>query len=191
MGRLEVTHSNCLRRIVGMKLTDRHRLKTICEQCGMSSLELMVRRRTLQWMGHILRMDEDGLPRQVFDCSSARSDAEDGPAEKLNLRPGHRNIENFSEIYSSAIRGCHEEGSGGGTTSRDFLKLPGHTKLIPWPEIQATVAKHALDRLAWRDAIKKLAPLEFKKLKQIGRMTVYRAVARVDNVVQPFIVCDR
>eukprot|EP00955_Chlamydomonas_euryale_P034534 349819-Chlamydomonas_euryale.AAC.1 len=58
MGRLEVTHSDCLRRIVGVKLTDRHRLETIREQCGTSSLDLMVRRRTLQWMGHVLRMDE-------------------------------------------------------------------------------------------------------------------------------------
>eukprot|EP00955_Chlamydomonas_euryale_P030043 316755-Chlamydomonas_euryale.AAC.1 len=32
--RLEVTHSNCLNRTVGEKLTDRHRLETICEQCG-------------------------------------------------------------------------------------------------------------------------------------------------------------
>eukprot|EP00955_Chlamydomonas_euryale_P111371 366060-Chlamydomonas_euryale.AAC.3 len=28
MGRLEVTHSNCLRRTVGVKLTDRNRLET-------------------------------------------------------------------------------------------------------------------------------------------------------------------
>eukprot|EP00955_Chlamydomonas_euryale_P038385 351086-Chlamydomonas_euryale.AAC.7 len=60
----------------------------------------MVRRRTLQRMGPVLRMDEDHLPS------------------------------------SSAIWGCHEEGAGGGTTFQDFLKLPGHTKLIPWPEIR-------------------------------------------------------
>eukprot|EP00955_Chlamydomonas_euryale_P012760 137882-Chlamydomonas_euryale.AAC.3 len=58
MGRLEVTHSSCLSRIVGMKLTDRHRLETICEQCGTSSLELMVHKQTLQRMGRVLRMDE-------------------------------------------------------------------------------------------------------------------------------------
>eukprot|EP00955_Chlamydomonas_euryale_P096973 365044-Chlamydomonas_euryale.AAC.1 len=92
MDRLEVTHSNCLRRIVGMKLTDCHTLETIHEQCGTSSLELMVCRRTLQWMGHVLRMDEDRLPRQVLDCSIARSVAEDGGVEQLKLRPGHRNI---------------------------------------------------------------------------------------------------
>eukprot|EP00955_Chlamydomonas_euryale_P097403 365072-Chlamydomonas_euryale.AAC.21 len=95
----------------------------------------MVRRQTLQWMGHVLRMDEDRLPRKVFDCSVARSVAEDGRVEQLKLRPGHRSIKDFSGMYSSAIRGHYEAGSGGGTTCRDFLKLPGHTKLIPWPEI--------------------------------------------------------
>eukprot|EP00955_Chlamydomonas_euryale_P009222 98835-Chlamydomonas_euryale.AAC.1 len=64
MGRLEATHSNCLRRFVGVKLTYRHRLATIREQCCTSSLELMVRRLILQWMRHVLRMDEDRLPRQ-------------------------------------------------------------------------------------------------------------------------------
>eukprot|EP00955_Chlamydomonas_euryale_P034843 349910-Chlamydomonas_euryale.AAC.3 len=51
MGRLEVTHSNCPRRSVGVKLMDRHRLEIIREQCGTSSLELMDCRRILQWMG--------------------------------------------------------------------------------------------------------------------------------------------
>eukprot|EP00955_Chlamydomonas_euryale_P059573 357416-Chlamydomonas_euryale.AAC.2 len=70
-GRLEVTHSSCLRRIVGVKLTDRHRLGTVREQCGTSSLELRVCRWTMQRMGHVLRRDEDCLPRQVFDGSLA------------------------------------------------------------------------------------------------------------------------
>eukprot|EP00955_Chlamydomonas_euryale_P029542 311521-Chlamydomonas_euryale.AAC.1 len=69
-------------------------------------------------------------------------------------------------MYSSAIGGCHEEGSGGGTTFQDFLDLPGHTKLIPWPAIRAAAAERALDRQAWRDAIENLAPLEFKKPQQ-------------------------
>eukprot|EP00955_Chlamydomonas_euryale_P015396 164950-Chlamydomonas_euryale.AAC.1 len=114
-------------------------------------------------MGNVLRMDKDCLPRQDFDCSLARSVAEDGRGEHPKLSPGHRNIEDFSGMYSSAIRGCHEEGSGVGTTFRDFLKLPGHTKLIPWPEIRAAAAERALDRHAWRDAIQNLAPFELEK----------------------------
>eukprot|EP00955_Chlamydomonas_euryale_P115402 366346-Chlamydomonas_euryale.AAC.7 len=168
---LEVTHSNCLRRIVGLKLTDRNRPETIHEQCGMSLLELMIRRLTLQWMGHVLRMDEDRLLRQVFDCSLARSVAEDGRVEQLKLRPRHRNMKDFSGMHSSATRGCHEEGSSGGTTFRDFLRLPSNTKMIPWPEIQAAAVERALDRQACPDAIKNFAPLEFKKPHQVGRMT--------------------
>eukprot|EP00955_Chlamydomonas_euryale_P022061 233009-Chlamydomonas_euryale.AAC.1 len=86
-------------------------------------------------------MDEDCLPRQVFYCLLARSVAEDGRVEQLKLRPGLRNIKDSSGMYSSAIQGCHKEGSGGGTTFRDFLKLRGHTKLIPWPEIRAAAAE--------------------------------------------------
>eukprot|EP00955_Chlamydomonas_euryale_P041747 352101-Chlamydomonas_euryale.AAC.2 len=171
IGRPEVTYSNCLRRIVGVKLTDRNRLDIIREQCGMSSLELMFRRRALRWMGHGLQVDEGCLPRQVFNCLLARSVAEDGRVEQLKLRQGHRNIKDFSGVYSSAIRLCHEEGSDGSTTFPDFLKLPGHNKLIPWPEIRAAAAERALDRQAWRDAIKSLAPFEFKQPQHVVRMT--------------------
>eukprot|EP00955_Chlamydomonas_euryale_P087908 364334-Chlamydomonas_euryale.AAC.8 len=136
----------------------------------------MIRRRTRQRMGHVLRMDEDRLLRQVSDCSLARSVAEDGRVEPLKLRPGHRDIQDFSRMYSSAIRGCHKEGSGGGTTFRGFPKLPGHNKLIPWPEIRAAAAERALDRQAWRDAIKPCFPLEFKKPQQVSCMT--RSCAR-------------
>eukprot|EP00955_Chlamydomonas_euryale_P001957 21864-Chlamydomonas_euryale.AAC.1 len=66
-------------------------------------------------------MDEDRLPRQGYDCSLAWSSAEDGSLEQLKFRHGHRNIKDFLGTYSSAIRGYHEEASGGGTTFRDFL----------------------------------------------------------------------
>eukprot|EP00955_Chlamydomonas_euryale_P103589 365507-Chlamydomonas_euryale.AAC.6 len=39
MGRLEVAHSNGLRRIIGVKLMGRHRLETLREQCGSSSVD--------------------------------------------------------------------------------------------------------------------------------------------------------
>eukprot|EP00955_Chlamydomonas_euryale_P021035 222850-Chlamydomonas_euryale.AAC.2 len=109
-------------------------------------------------------------------CSIARSVAEDGRVEQLKLRPGRRKIKDFSGMHSSAIWGCHAEGSSGGTTGRDFLKLPGPTLLIPWPEIRAAAAERALDRHAWRDAIQNLAPFELEKPQQVGRMT--RSCAR-------------
>eukprot|EP00955_Chlamydomonas_euryale_P093851 364810-Chlamydomonas_euryale.AAC.7 len=50
----------------------------------------MVRRRTLQWMRQVLRIDEDRVPRQVPDCSPAKLVADDGHVEKLKIRQGRR-----------------------------------------------------------------------------------------------------
>eukprot|EP00955_Chlamydomonas_euryale_P102150 365396-Chlamydomonas_euryale.AAC.28 len=49
---------------VYVKLTIRHRLETIREQCRTSSIELIVCRWTFQWMGRVLRMDEHCWLRQ-------------------------------------------------------------------------------------------------------------------------------
>eukprot|EP00955_Chlamydomonas_euryale_P023314 246139-Chlamydomonas_euryale.AAC.1 len=119
MGRLEVTHSSCLRRIVGMKLRDTG-----------------------------LRLYVNNVARHRW----TRSVVEDGRVEQLKLRPGQINIKDFSGMYRSAIRGCHET------------------------EIRAVVAERALDRQVWQDAIENLAPLQFKKPQQFGRMT--RSCAR-------------
>eukprot|EP00955_Chlamydomonas_euryale_P068035 359996-Chlamydomonas_euryale.AAC.1 len=153
MGRLEVTHSNCLRRIVGMKLMDRHRLGTTYEQC-----DTVIAGVDSSWTGPSV----DG--------------AQDDRVEQLKLRPGHRNIENFSGRHSSTIRGCHEEGSDWWQHFSGLLQVTWPHLLIPWLEIRAAVAERALDRQAWRDAIKNLAPLESMKPQQVGRMT--RSCAR-------------
>eukprot|EP00955_Chlamydomonas_euryale_P099098 365195-Chlamydomonas_euryale.AAC.5 len=113
----------CPRRTVGMKLTDCHKVKAIREQCGTSSLELMVRTRAFIGWGMYCEWMSIACRGRVTEI----------------MKP-------FPGMYSSAFRGCHEEGSGGGTTFLDFLKLACRTKLIPWPEVRAAAEKHALDR---------------------------------------------
>eukprot|EP00955_Chlamydomonas_euryale_P094046 364824-Chlamydomonas_euryale.AAC.11 len=130
--------------IIGAKLKDLHRLETVREQCGRSSL--VEGSRTVPSVDGELIVNGLGL--------LAAADAEDGRLEQLKLGPGPRNIKEFLGCTALQIRGCHEE--GGGTTFRDFLNLPEHTKLIPWPEILAAAAERAWDWQAWRDAIKTL-----------------------------------
>eukprot|EP00955_Chlamydomonas_euryale_P001904 21274-Chlamydomonas_euryale.AAC.2 len=77
--------------------------------------------------------------------------AEDGRVENLKLIRGDRNVEDFPGMYSSAIWGCHEAGSGGDSAFRNVPKLNGRTTLIPWPEIRAAAAERALDRQAWQE----------------------------------------
>eukprot|EP00955_Chlamydomonas_euryale_P077074 362856-Chlamydomonas_euryale.AAC.7 len=110
------------------------------------------------WMGHVcvLRMDEGRLPWKVFDCSLARcnsdsksdsdwlarSAAEDGCVAQQKLRPVHRNTKECSGMYSSAIRGCHEEAS---LRFRAFQSPMVAPLFGDFSEIQATVTERALD----------------------------------------------
>eukprot|EP00955_Chlamydomonas_euryale_P079345 363288-Chlamydomonas_euryale.AAC.10 len=118
MGRLEVTHCHCLRRIVGVKLTDCHRLETVHEQCGIK-----------------------------VSCGR-------WPRGTTELRLGHRNIkqEDCSGAYIAAIRGATRKRSKQRQRNMPRAGRPGG------------------------DAIKNLAPLEFKKPQQVGCMT--RSCAR-------------
>eukprot|EP00955_Chlamydomonas_euryale_P075756 362430-Chlamydomonas_euryale.AAC.15 len=129
IGRLEATDSNCLCRIVSVKLTDRHRLR-ICEERGTGG----------RW-----------------------------PRGTTAVTTGSWEHYKNSEMYSSPIRGFHEEGSSGGAAFQDFRKLTSHAKLIPWPEISAAAAERALDRQALRDANKQPALVEFKMRQQVER----------------------
>eukprot|EP00955_Chlamydomonas_euryale_P081711 363618-Chlamydomonas_euryale.AAC.10 len=93
--------------------------------------------------------------RQVFDCSLARTVAEDRSLEQLKLRQGHRKIKGFVGMYSSAIRGCHEEG------------------------IRAAAAERALGRQAWRDVIQNLAPACWPWQLRCGREVCNLRLRRV------------
>ena len=65
---LETAHSACLRRILGVTLAGRHSLQHVRKCCGIEALELMLIRRTFQWLGHVMRMDSCRYPAKVFGC---------------------------------------------------------------------------------------------------------------------------
>jgi hypothetical protein len=65
---LETAHSACLRRILGASLTDRHSLQHIRHACGSQPIELLVIKRTFQWLGHVMRMPATRYPAMVFGC---------------------------------------------------------------------------------------------------------------------------
>jgi hypothetical protein len=67
--RLESAHSHCLRRILGVSLIDRHRLSYIRQACDTEPIESLVAKRSMQWLGHVMRMPASRLPRKTFDCT--------------------------------------------------------------------------------------------------------------------------
>eukprot|EP00955_Chlamydomonas_euryale_P033166 347250-Chlamydomonas_euryale.AAC.4 len=98
-------------------------------------------------MGHVLRMNEKRLPRQVFDCSVVRPVAEAGRRNNWSQDRVTRTLKIFL--------GCPALESGVATRKAPVvaplfgtLKLTGRTKLIPWPDIRVAAAERALDRYA-------------------------------------------
>ena len=60
---LERVHTSCLRRILGVRVCDRHRNVHVRGVCGIASLAAILRAYRLRWLGHVCRMDEGRLPR--------------------------------------------------------------------------------------------------------------------------------
>jgi hypothetical protein len=62
LGSLERVHSSCLRQILGVRVSDRHKLVDIRKQCGTVSLADHISAARLRWFGHIVRMEHGRIP---------------------------------------------------------------------------------------------------------------------------------
>jgi hypothetical protein len=61
--RLEVVHNRCMREMLHVRLMDRLSLDLLRQRCRLPSMEQMLRADRLQWLGHVLRMEDHRLPR--------------------------------------------------------------------------------------------------------------------------------
>ena len=59
---LERVHSSCLRQILGVRVSDRHKLVELRKQCGTVSLADHISAARLRWFGHIVRMEHGRIP---------------------------------------------------------------------------------------------------------------------------------
>ena len=64
--RLERFHQRCLRHILRVKWTTPTPDTEILERTKMESVETIVTRHSLRWSGHLVRMDDSRIPKQLF-----------------------------------------------------------------------------------------------------------------------------
>merc|ERR1712237_70973 len=64
--RLESFHLRCLRRILGISGEDRVTNKSVLEQEGPLGLHLLLSQRRLRWIGHVRRMKDGRIPKDVL-----------------------------------------------------------------------------------------------------------------------------
>ena len=63
---LDVFQGNCLRIILGTRLTDRISNSRLYEKCGSIPLSRAIMKERLSWLGQVLRMKDDRLPKIVL-----------------------------------------------------------------------------------------------------------------------------
>jgi len=63
---LESFHIRCLQRILGLTWADHVPHTTILESTGCLSIESLIISQQLRWIGHVIRMPENWLPRKLF-----------------------------------------------------------------------------------------------------------------------------
>ena len=63
---LDVFQRNCLRIVLGTRLTDRISNSRLYEKCGSIPLSRAIMKERLRWLGHVLRMKDDRLPKIVL-----------------------------------------------------------------------------------------------------------------------------
>ena len=72
--RLEQFHLRCLRKIMGITWQDRIPNTTILRRAGLDGIEAYIMRSQLRWAGHVARMPDDRLPKQIFFSELSEGD---------------------------------------------------------------------------------------------------------------------
>ena len=66
ISRLEKFHHNCLRRIAKIKWYHKRTNYEVLFLCNISSLQSMIDRARLRWTGHVVRMNDDRIPKALL-----------------------------------------------------------------------------------------------------------------------------
>jgi hypothetical protein len=115
LSRLSVFHHDCLRKLLGKRRSDRMPIADILSRCRTLSFRDMLHRRQLQWLGHLGRMPDSRLSKQVL-----YSTMQDGDHPRRRGRPGHTLCDAYtvlvSEHFSRQRIRAHHPPLGPGTT---------------------------------------------------------------------------
>ena len=64
--RLNVFHMCCLKRILGITLQDKMTNKVVLEKAGIPSLYTLLKQRHMRWLGHVTRMKDGLIPKDLL-----------------------------------------------------------------------------------------------------------------------------
>ena len=84
---LDVFQWNCLRIVLGTRLTDRISNNRLYKKCGSIPLSWAIMKERLRWLGHVVRMKDDRFPKIVLFGQPCRTKLTAG-----HPRPGWEDV---------------------------------------------------------------------------------------------------
>ena len=94
--KLNVFHLRCLRKILGITWQDRVTNTEVLKRAALSSMPTILCKRRLRWLGHVKRMDDNRIPKQLLHGELAQGCRQRG-------RPKLR----FKDTCKSSLNKCH------------------------------------------------------------------------------------
>ncbi|BHF68781.1 hypothetical protein SprV_0301182200 [Sparganum proliferum] len=85
--RLNHFHLSCLRCILRLNWQDRIPDTDVVERTGILSIYTMLRQMQLRWSGHLVRMDDERLPKRLFYGDVATGDTLKSSLKRLQINP--------------------------------------------------------------------------------------------------------
>ena len=104
---LEAWHIKSLRFILGVIWRNKLKYEEIYRMTGSVSLESQLGRRQLRWTGHVIRMDENRLPKQVLYGELSTGKRRAGGQKKrhkIKSRPYSRGSKLHLKCWRRAVR---------------------------------------------------------------------------------------
>ena len=79
---LEQFHLRCLRKILSIQWEDRVTNQDVLKRSRLSGIEALVMTAQLRWSGHVMRLEDDRLPKQIFCSELALGKRQSGGQKK-------------------------------------------------------------------------------------------------------------
>ena len=117
--KLNTFHMRCLKRILGIKWDQFVTNTTVLEKCGMQTIFYMISERRLRWLGHVSRMSDGRIPKDILYGELAEGTRARGRPNlrfkdvcKRDMKAGNMDPDNLGEhtkdrnVWRQSVKTC-------------------------------------------------------------------------------------
>ncbi|XP_076037661.1 uncharacterized protein LOC143023067 [Oratosquilla oratoria] len=105
---LENFHQRCLRKILNISWKDRRTSLSVLQDEKTTSIEACITKKQLRWSGHVVRMSNDLLPKQIF-----YSQLTDGKRKREDQK------KRFKDVLKANLKKCNIDFNNWKETARN------------------------------------------------------------------------